>query len=136
MQIKGLCVDSVSPEPNRRASISRSQCWGASAGDRVMTADTAGENVEEWEFDAPAHLQYWPAHVHPDGPGAWDRPRLFGSLREAIAAAATDASPTAGVAWILTSGGHILRAADVEALWLDRQAAEALRPDLAGNPAA
>jgi hypothetical protein len=101
-----------------------------------MTAENAMENVEEWEFDAPAHLQYWPAHVHPDGPGAWDRPRLFGSLRDAIAAAATDAAPTAGIAWILTSGGHILRAVDIEALWLDRQAAEALRPDRASKPAA
>jgi hypothetical protein len=101
-----------------------------------MTVDTAVENVAEWELDAPAHLQYWPAHVHPDGPGAWDRPRLFGSLRDAIAAAATDASPPAGVAWILTSGGHVLRALDIESLWLDRKAAEALQPDLASKSAA
>jgi hypothetical protein len=101
-----------------------------------MTAEKAMESVEEWEFDAPAHLQYWPAHVHPDGPGAWDRPRLFGNLRDAIAAAATDTAPTAGVAWILTSGGHILRAVDIEALWLDWQAAEAQLPDLASKPAA
>lgn len=80
--------------------------------------------VESWEFDAPAHLQYWPAHVHPAGPGSWDKPRMFPSLREAIAAAATDAAPPAGVAWILTSGGHTLRALDIETLWLDRQAAE------------
>jgi hypothetical protein len=46
-------------------------------------------------------------------------------LREAIAAAATDPDPAAGVAWILTSGGHILRAVDIEALWLDQKAAEA-----------
>jgi hypothetical protein len=29
------------------------------------------------------------------------------------------------VAWILTSGGHILRAVDIETLWLDQKAAEA-----------
>jgi hypothetical protein len=90
-----------------------------------MSADTPDRTIEEWEFDAPAHLQYWPAHVHPSGPGAWDKPRMFASLREAIAAAATDATPAAGVAWILTSGGRILRAPDVETLWLDQQAAEA-----------
>jgi hypothetical protein len=50
---------------------------------------------------------------------------LFATLREAIAAAATDSAPPAGVAWILTSGGHILRAADIEAMWLDQKAAEA-----------
>jgi hypothetical protein len=100
-----------------------------------MTADTAVDHVEEWEFDAPAHLQYWPAHVHPTGPGAWDKPRLFATLRDAIAAAATDTAPAAGVAWILTSGGHILRALDVESLWLDEKAAEALRPERAGKPA-
>ena len=54
-----------------------------------------------------------------------DGSRLFPSLREAIAAAATDPDPAAGVAWILTSGGHILRAVDIETLWLDRKAAEA-----------
>ena len=90
-----------------------------------MSEAAAVDQVEEWEFDSPAHLQYWPAHVHPTGPGSWDRPRLFSSLREAIAAAATDPDPAAGVAWILTSGGHILRAVDIEALWLDQQAAKA-----------
>jgi hypothetical protein len=90
-----------------------------------MNADSPVETVEKWEFDAPAHLQYWPAHVHPTGPGSWDRPRLFGSLRDAIAAAATDTAPPAGVAWILTSGGHILRAPDIENLWLDQKATEA-----------
>ena len=94
-----------------------------------MPADTDGApgatQVEPWEFDAPAHLQYWPAHVHPDGPGAWDKPRMFTTLREAIAAAATDAAPPAGVAWILTSGGRVLRAFDIETLWLDQQAAQA-----------
>jgi hypothetical protein len=90
-----------------------------------MSADAAVDQVEEWEFDAPAHLQYWPAHVHPTGPGSWDKPRLFPSLREAIAAAATDADPSSGVAWILTSGGHILRAVDIETLRLDQKTAEA-----------
>jgi hypothetical protein len=46
-------------------------------------------------------------------------------LRETIAAAATDPNPAAGVAWILTSGGHMLRAVDIETLWLDQKAAEA-----------
>lgn len=87
--------------------------------------DAAVDQVEAWEFDSPAHLQYWPAHVNPTGPGSWDKPRLFSSLREAIAAAATDPDPPAGVAWILTSGGHILRAVDIETLWLDQQAARA-----------
>ena len=88
-------------------------------------SEVAVDQVEDWEFDAPAHLQYWPAHVHPTGPGSWDKPRLFPTLREAIAAAASDADPPAGVAWILTSGGHTLRAVDIETLWLDQQAAEA-----------
>ena len=95
------------------------------------TAAIPGETpVEPWEFDAPAHLQYWPAHVHPDGPGSWDKPRMFTSLNEAIASAATDPAPPAGVAWILTSGGHVLRARDIETLWLDQKAAEA-RPSSA-----
>src|ERR1051326_803940 len=80
------------------------------AGGCVMSEIAAVNQVEDWEFDSPAHLQYWPAHVHPTGPGSWDRPRLFSSLREAIAAAATDPETPSGVAWILTSGGHILRA--------------------------
>lgn len=90
-----------------------------------MPDAAAADQIEDWEFEAPAHLQYWPAHVHPTGPGSWDKPRLFASLREAIAAAATDPDPAAGVAWILTSGGRILRAVDIEALWLDQKAAEA-----------
>jgi hypothetical protein len=90
-----------------------------------MSEAAAVGQVEDWELDSPAHLQYWPAHVHPTGPGSWDKPRLFSTLREAIAAAATDPDPPAGIAWILTSGGHILRAPDIEALWLDRKAAEA-----------
>jgi hypothetical protein len=90
-----------------------------------MSDVTAVDQVEEWEFDAPAHLQYWPAHVHPTGPGSWDKPRLFPTLREAIAAAASDPDPSAGVAWILTSGGHTLRAIEIETLWLDQKAAEA-----------
>ena len=89
-----------------------------------MSEVAAVEHVEDWEFDSPAHLQYWPAHVHPTGPGSWDRPRLFSTLREAIAAAATDPDPPAGVAWILTSGSHTLRAVDIETLWLDQKAAE------------
>jgi hypothetical protein len=91
-----------------------------------MSVDSAVDRVEDWEFDAPAHLQYWPAHVHPTGPGSWDKPRLFSTLREAIAAAASDPAPPSGVAWILTSGGRILAARDVEALWLDQKAAEAV----------
>lgn len=90
-----------------------------------MSEVAAVDQVENWEFDAPAHLQYWPVHVHPTGPGSWDRPRLFSTLREAIAAAASDPDPPAGVAWILTSGGHTLRQADIETLWLDQKAAEA-----------
>jgi len=90
-----------------------------------MSADAAVDLIEAWEFDAPAHLQYWPAHVHPTGPGSWDKPRLFPSLREAIAAAATDPDPSSGVAWILTSGGHTLRAVDIETLWLDQKTTEA-----------
>ena len=90
-----------------------------------MSEAAAAGQVEDWEFDAPAHLQYWPAHVHPAGPGSWDKPRLFSTLREAIAAAATDPDPPAGIAWILTSGGRTLRALDIEAMWLDQKAAEA-----------
>lgn len=90
-----------------------------------MSEVASVDQVEAWEFDSPAHLQYWPAHVHPTGPGSWDKPRLFPSLREAIAAAATDPEPAVGVAWILTSGGRILRAVDIETLWLDHQAAQA-----------
>jgi hypothetical protein len=93
-----------------------------------MSEVAAVDQVEDWEFDSPAHLQYWPAHVHPTGPGSWDKPRLFPSLREAIAAAATEPDSASGVAWILTSGGHILRAVDIEALWLDQKAAEASKP--------
>jgi hypothetical protein len=93
-----------------------------------MSEVAAVDQVEEWEFDSPAHLQYWPTHVHPTGPGSWDKPRLFPSLREAITAAATEPDPASGVAWILTSGGHILRAVDIEALWLDQRAAEASKP--------
>lgn len=90
-----------------------------------MSEAVSVDQVEDWELDAPAHLQYWPAHVHPSGPGSWDKPRLFSTLREAIAAAATDPDAPAGIAWILTSGGHTLRAVDIETLWLDQKAAEA-----------
>jgi hypothetical protein len=90
-----------------------------------MSTDTAVDRLEDWELDAPADLQYWPAHVHPTGPGSWDKPRQFSTLREAIATAATDPTSPSGVAWILTSGGRILAARDVEAMWLDQQAAEA-----------
>jgi len=77
--------------------------------------------IESWELDAPAQLQYWPAHVHPSGPGSWDRPRMFASLRDAIAAAVTEPAPPSGVAWILTGGGHTLQPIDIEALWLELQ---------------
>ena len=90
-----------------------------------MSEVTDVDQIEDWEFDSPAHLQYWPAHVHPTGPGSWDKPRFFSTLREAIAAAASDTDPPAGVAWILTSGGHTLRAVEIETLWLDQKAAEA-----------
>jgi len=90
-----------------------------------MSVDTAVDQIEDWELEAPAHLQYWPAHVNPTGPGSWDKPRLFPTLREAIATAASDPAPPSGIAWILTSGGRILRAVDIEAMWLDRKAAEA-----------
>jgi hypothetical protein len=74
--------------------------------------------LDSWEISAPAHLQYWPAHVHPTGAGAWDHPRTFDSLRDAVGAAINDAAPPAQVAWILTSGGHTLKPADIEDLWL------------------
>jgi hypothetical protein len=98
-----------------------------------MSDVAAVDQVEDWEFDSPAHLQYWPAHVHPSGPGSWDKPRLFPTLREAIAAAAADPERPSGVAWILTSGGHILRAVDIETLWLDQKAAEASKPAASGQ---
>ena len=78
--------------------------------------------IEAWELDAPAQLQYWPAHVHPSGPGAWDRPRGFPTLRAAITAAVTDPPPSSGVAWILTGGGHTLQPVDIESLWLELKA--------------
>ena len=79
-------------------------------------------DLDEWEHAAPAQLQYWPAHAYPSGAGAWDHPRNFGSLREAIAAAIADKRPETHVAWILTSGGRTLKPADIEDLWLDMQA--------------
>jgi hypothetical protein len=79
-------------------------------------------DLEPWEFKAPAQLQYWPAHVHPTGPGAWDHPRPFPTLREAVAAAINDAAPQSQVAWILTSSGRTLKPADIEDLWLQLRA--------------
>lgn len=99
-----------------------------------MSTDTAVDQVEDWEYESPAHLQYWPAHVHPTGPGSWDKPRLFSTLREAIEAAASDPAPPSGVAWILTSGGRTLQAAEIEALWLDQKAAEASGGAKAARP--
>lgn len=78
--------------------------------------------LEAWEHAAPAQLQYWPAHAHPTGPGAWDHPRAFATLREAITAAITETPTQAHVAWILTSGGRTLTPADIEDLWLQMQA--------------
>jgi hypothetical protein len=78
-------------------------------------------DLETWEHAAPAQLQYWPANAHPTGPGAWDHPRAFASLSEAITAAITDKAPHAHVAWILTSGGRTLKPADIEDLWLQMQ---------------
>jgi hypothetical protein len=79
-------------------------------------------DLDDREHAGPAQLQFWPAHAHPTGPGAWDHPRAFPTLREAIAAAITDTTPHAHVAWILTSGGRMLKPADVEDLWLQMQA--------------
>ena len=75
--------------------------------------------LEPWELAAPAQLQYWPANINPTGPSAWDSPRSFHTLQDAIAAAITDKAPPAQVAWILTSGGRSLTPADIEGLWLD-----------------
>lgn len=79
--------------------------------------------IESWEYGAPAHLQYWPAHVNPTGPEAWDQPQAFPTLREAITAAITNPAPPAQVAYILTSSGRMLRQEDIEAAWLDLQSA-------------
>jgi hypothetical protein len=87
-------------------------------------------SLENWEYAAPAQLQFWPAHVNPSGPAAWDSPTAFATLREAIAAAAASpAAPPATVAWILTSGGKMLTPADIEGLWLDMQAPAAQAPE-------
>ncbi len=74
--------------------------------------------IEPWELAAPAHLQFWPAHINPTGANAWDHPRTCDSLREAVRVAVTQAEPEAQLAWILTSSGRILTPADVEDLWL------------------
>jgi hypothetical protein len=79
-------------------------------------------DLEDWEYAAPAHLQYWPAHVNPTGPGTWEHPRAFATLREAVTAAVTEAPPQAHVAWIMTSGGRALKPADIEDLWLRMRA--------------
>jgi hypothetical protein len=75
---------------------------------------------EPWELGAPAQLQFWPARINPTGAAAWDHPRAFETLREAVAAAVaeTQTQPAAQLAWILTSAGRILKPADVEDLWL------------------
>jgi hypothetical protein len=80
------------------------------------------DDLESWEFGAPAQLQYWPAHVHPSGPGIWDHPRSFRTLRDAVAAAVTEPRPRSQVAWILTSGGRTLEPHDIEDLWLQLKA--------------
>ncbi len=79
--------------------------------------------LETWELGAPAHLQFWPTHVNPTGPGAWDHPRTFETLREAVTAAITETAPNSQVAWILTSGGRTLKPAEIEDLWLQLSAA-------------
>ena len=79
-------------------------------------------DIESWELSAPAHLQFWPAHINPTGAGSWDRPRTFESLRDAVTAAITEAPPEAQVAWILTSAGKVLKPADIEDLWLQLHA--------------
>jgi hypothetical protein len=78
--------------------------------------------LENWELGAPAHLQYWPAHINPTGAGAWDHPRTFETLREAVTAAVTQTPPHSQLAWILTSAGRIMEPAEVEDLWLQLQA--------------
>jgi len=75
------------------------------------------------EIAAPAPLQCCPAHVDPSGPGIWDHPRTFGTLREAVAAAITEPAPPSQVAWILTSGGRTLEPHDIEDLWLQLKSA-------------
>ncbi len=77
--------------------------------------------LERWEYGAPAQLQFWPHNINPSGAEAWDSPRSYGTLREAIAAAITDPAPPSQIAWILTSGGRTLTPADIEGLWLDMQ---------------
>jgi hypothetical protein len=75
-------------------------------------------DFEAWELGAPAHLQFWPAHINPTGAAAWDQPRMFETLRQAVAAAIVEAPAQAQLAWILTSSGRVLKPADVEDLWL------------------
>lgn len=73
--------------------------------------------IEPWEIVAPAQLQYWPEHVHPSGPGAWGNLKSFQTLREAVKAAVSACGSTP-VAFIMTSGGRMLKRADIEDLWL------------------
>jgi hypothetical protein len=78
--------------------------------------------LDDWEYAAPAQLQYRPAHVNPTGPEAWGQPKPFATLRDAVRAAITDPTPPAQVAYITTSGGHTLEPRDIEDLWLGMQA--------------
>jgi hypothetical protein len=81
-------------------------------------------DLEPWEYAAPARLQYWPVHINPIRSGNWDHPRTFASLREALACAITEPAPPSNVAWIMTSGGHVLEPVDIEDLWLMLKAEE------------
>ena len=84
--------------------------------------------VEPWEYSAPARLQYWPVHINPTNSGVWDHPKAFETLREAVAWAITEPDPNFNVAWIMTSGGHVLKPHDIEDLWLKFKADQTVRP--------
>jgi hypothetical protein len=90
--------------------------------------DIAITELEPWEYSAPARLQYWPVHINPTNSGVWDHPKAFETLREAVAWAITEPEPSFNVAWIMTSGGRILKSHDIEDLWLRFKADETVRP--------
>jgi hypothetical protein len=96
--------------------------WSFAVTDITIT------ELESWEYSAPARLQYWPVHINPTNSGVWDHPKAFETLREAVAWAITEPEPTFNVAWIMTSGGHILKPHDIEDLWLKFKADEMARP--------
>jgi hypothetical protein len=90
--------------------------------------ETTTTELEPWEYSAPARLQYWPVHINPTNSGVWDHPKAFETLREAVACAITEPTPALNVAWIMTSGGHVLKPQDIEDLWLRFKATEASNP--------